>query len=142
MFELWRLERRRKIAMRRVHEEIRKGVDPDIAYGDDEEARTINDEIEECLGRPLLQKAAKLDIELPKKNYDDDLDEDFWWRSDFYGYLVTKKGRRLLREWIHAEETRRHEKLWWLEKLVFPALLVIFGAVVGAFFDHYILHKN
>lgn len=73
-------------------------------------------EIEEMVSQRLLQRARRLDVPIPSPLFAKLEEDEFWDRSNFTGgYILTRKGRAMLRDAVRKEKRERFEsKARWI----------------------------
>ena len=143
MFEIWRLDRRRRVALKTMKAKL-KHVDPKTEEGHKEivercfeysrEVMRVQDLAEMHVSQKLCDEARALDVAYPPTN------EEAMWRSVDTtpagdDIVLTPKGRSAVRMLIDAEKARRFEvKTLWVTKFWLPllaALIGIIGSITG-----------
>jgi hypothetical protein len=124
MFELWKLQRERKLILsRRFTSTTDDGGR--FAYESDEfdkrrrrDLSSIDQRIAEFMSERLVRQAVKYDIEIPSVDPPD----------EYLDFDQTPAFRSELRKRIDEEQTRRREAMaWWWKNVLIPAVTALTG---------------
>jgi hypothetical protein len=132
MFDLWQAQRAKSKldkaygkeveALRKAskHQEAEEKLAEWSADG-----RQVEDEIDEIVSQRLLKRARRLDVPIPSPLFGNLEEDEFWDRSySSGGYILTRKGRAVLRDAVRKEKRERFEsKARWI---------TLFTGIIGA----------
>jgi hypothetical protein len=139
VFEVWRLNRRRRKIIARADRDRAKALEHDdmkraneIAMESFLACQRIDERTSRFLDSEIRQEAQELDLEFPPLE-----DDGMWNRGNDQSLILKFRGRAFLRERIDKEKTRRFEvKTLWVTKIILPlagVLVGIIGALTGLF---------
>jgi hypothetical protein len=133
MFEIWKLERKRKNILRlyepklnKFHKEKKEEEIDRLLSEREWDLRPVEGQIQSLIGQRIIEEAEKLDVEIPP--YDKG---SGYWGWDGYSRLtyLTPRGRSYLRKLIDEEKARKFEvKSRWI-KLLVPLVTALTGLI-------------